>query len=308
MESMRNTKNGFVVEIAVAIIAVVLGSGIYFYIYSQNKEARLQAKLASAQATVTVETAKLESLSEKFQESYPLHLAIQAQCAKMEDIIRKTDVLFNNSETPNPQIKIKTKTSAIKVDINASHARIFTMLNECKKKAADYFGKEVSASTIDAIKRDASLIKLFADKLTIIVNALTRANSGLSQFEIDNYLATLLNASEEISNVIASLESLTLTTEQAPIVILQEIQAQTGIVTEASAQVTLLQAELVQVQLSNQQSTTTASGAQGTQGENFLPEETSIPSSSDSTVGEIPLEPIIIQPGPPELIQGSNRF
>lgn len=297
---MKETERGFVVQVLIALIAVFVSSGVYLFIYSQNREARVQAKLESAREKAAAETQKLDGLKKEFRDAHPLFAAIENGYIGVTGIVENTDIFFDDSE--NPQIKIKTKTSAIQADINAKRAQIESLLKEWKEKAALALATQVNASTINSIQASAGTIQSFIEELATIIDALTPANSGLTQSQIDAYADMLSQAADEIDDIVTSLEvaesSAIGTTSTSTTVTPEQIVAQETVVTQAQEEVAALEEELEEIQ------------SQSESPAEEQPQDTASGDDSDGvdyTGNDPSSDPIIIVPGPPRLIQGANK-
>ncbi|MEK7180559.1 MAG: hypothetical protein AAB706_03715 [Patescibacteria group bacterium] len=312
---MKNSQKGFLVPMAIAAGLLIIGGGLYFYVHSQNQETRLKTALATAKAIALTETETLESLEQKFAATYPLHALVQEQYSNMNSIVQNTNFFFGNLGSSNPEIIVKTKNSSIKTDIETRRAKISALLIEWKKKAAQSLTKEVNAETIKEIKADARTIDAFINELSSIINALTPANSGLSQSEIAYYESIVSEAANQIDNVIIALAgaqsgtvstSNTVAIANTPQEIQAQIEAQIIVVAKAEAIVATLEGQLAATQTPVEVTTSTggSSGTQGTQSDQTQSGE--IPNPILETILP-PADPITVTPGPPELIQGTNK-
>lgn len=309
---MKREERGFVVQVLIALIAVFVSSGVYLFIYSQNREARVQAKLESAREKAAAETQKLDDLKKEFRDTYPLHVAIQDQYAKVIEVMFTVDILFDTSDSAHPDIKLKTKNSAVETTINAKRALIETMLEEWKQKAAIALATQTNTATLNSIQESANVIQSFINELASIVDALTPANSDLSQSEIDSYANTLSEATEEIHNIVAALEAAesantSSASSTTASVTLAQIETQEEVVTQAQVEVALLEEELEEIQASDNTPAEEPGLDEQPEGDVAQEDESSSESEVDYTAEDPLSDPIIVVPGPPRLIQGANK-
>jgi len=145
----------------------------------------------------------------------------------------------------------------------------------------------------EKIRREAEVIKNFLVNILSIVDGLTPNNSGLSQSEIDTYLAQLPTI-DSINQVLAVLDASIASDAQsleppAPTVTPDEVIAQQNLVEQTEAEVSALEEEVAQ-----------------------QPTEISPPTpESYQTPGPRIIntkQGIIIQPGPPQLIPSTDPF
>ncbi|MDZ4240876.1 MAG: hypothetical protein U1D31_01990 [Patescibacteria group bacterium] len=305
---MQKNERGFVVQVLIALIAVFVSSGIYLFIYSQNREERVQAKLENAREKAAAETQRLDDLKKEFGDAHPLYAAVQNGYVGITNILRNADTFFDTSDSENPKIRIETKTSAIEADINAKRAQIENMLAEWKKQASLALATETNAATINSIQASATVIQSFINELAAIVGALTPSNSDLTQSEIDGYIELLSDAAEEIDVIVASLEAAESSVADASeettttTVTTEQIETQEDVVTQAQEEVAALEEELEEIQ-SQTETPATEEQPQDTSSQ----DDTTSDGGVDYTGESSSPDPIIVVPGPPRLIQGANK-
>ncbi|MCK5059682.1 MAG: hypothetical protein KAR00_00865 [Candidatus Pacebacteria bacterium] len=297
---MRNTQKGIAVPLIVIVIAVLVGGGVYmcFRLQDEKKtqEEKLQMKLSQAQTLVEEETDKLNEFKKIFRATYSQYAAVQAECIKIANIVRSLDILFDKPST-NPKIRLYTETPKIEADINGKRAEINNILKSCPNKTAS------------AIKKDAEAVKSFVDDLLAIIDALTPENSGFSQEQIDIYFTTIFEAAGEIDAIIETLANSSANENEQITITSEEIIMQEDVVTQAQEEVETIQEELEEVQSGSSSGDTSSEESTSSSTSEESSSEESSSEDTDFTGGEIPDGGgIIIQDGPPELIQGSNPF
>jgi hypothetical protein len=286
---MKDTQRGFAVPLIVGLVAVAIGGGIYFYMRSQDKEGNLKRDLAQAQNKVATETEKLNTMQAQFEGENSLYFVIKDQYAKAREAIDYSDVFFTNPNTSKPKIKIKT-TSSVQAKVEARRIEINTVLSRWKDLIALSNAENVTIESVNSILQGAETLQSFIAELSAIVDGLTPGNSGLTQSQIDAYQALVDSLTEDISDVVGNLAGAQDTENTPSTVTIEDIEEQQAVVLQAQAQVESIQQNLTQTQ-SQQQSQT--------------PQAEESPSADDSTQGEDSTQ-LIITPGPPELIQGTN--
>ncbi|MEK7514410.1 MAG: hypothetical protein AAB587_01135 [Patescibacteria group bacterium] len=297
---MRDTQRGFIIPLVVGLIAVVLGGGIYFYMRSQDAEGNLKRELARAQKQVIIEKEKLKNLENEFEGQYPLYLIIREQYAKAREAIDYSDVFFTNPNTSSLQIKIKTKTSAVETKVEAQRTEVNKALNAWKDLIALPNANNVTVATINSILESAETMESFIAQLSAIVDGLTPANSGLTLAQIDAYQALIDSLSGNIGSVVESLTSTQSTSQNTGsqssttgnTVTVQDIQVQQTVVAQAQAEVQAIS-----------QGGTSSQEPQAS----LSPEDTPLSSDPDFIGVSPSSDPLIITPGIPQLIQGTNN-
>jgi len=177
----------------------------------------LVASLQGAQADVLAQQANLEALQEGattqtldlYQQGVTtaqtsLVTAAQNAYLQVADAIQnKSDTLFANASTPNPQLQIPVDSSDQDVakNINFSRLQVTDKLNDLKT----IVGADVTtAANLVAITGDFQFIKNFLDTLSLQTNQLSTGNSGLTQDQINTYVSTMNAAESETNAAIAS--------------------------------------------------------------------------------------------------------
>ena len=222
----------------------------------------LSANLESAEANVVAAQAQLTQLQ---QGNRPQAVAVYQQNAStagsvfasaIHDAYLKTqaalnnsaDALFNNPQSPNPQINVFTTNDTVKNSINSERL----VLGEKLAKWSAISGGDYSASTQAVANETLTYAKQFLTDLSLITNNLSIGNSGLTQAQIAtdnaqvNTAASVANAgfSQYIAaqgaygtaNASLTLESASGTSE--------DIQTAEAKVAAAQAQADLVQSQI----------------------------------------------------------------
>ncbi len=180
----------------------------------ENGTAR--ADIAQKQATLEKEQAKLTSLQKGtrpeelvlYQQKYDdassaLIIAMRNAYLQIENaIIGKTDTLFTNGNTVNPQIEVQTDSISDERNIENERRILSEKFQKWNNSLSQLYTSpsDESIRTIRTVGTDAELAaKTFVDHLLYITGNLSANNSGLSQTQIDTYRSTVNTAGQQIS-------------------------------------------------------------------------------------------------------------
>ncbi len=303
-----------------------------------TQKEKIQNDLALSREQLKKEKNKLNTMFDDLRLSFGFATTAQDQMKKASELVRQTDFMFNDPRGSNPKIIVDNPLTNI--SINAERGDINTLISEWQKNSDILSIKNIEVSEGEKIKRDAEAIKSFIKDLSLIVSSLTPENSGLSQSQINAYLSKLPSV-ESINAVLISLEtaiqnassdnsqisnnqndfpaysSQTFSSSESnaspnvPAVMSEAVVVQQAVVAKVQAQTTALQEQLTQIEQQIQQSSpfvaTENSSATNTNAEN---QNTSNDNNSQSVYDQRQIIPqgIIIQPGPPQLIPGTDAF
>ena len=201
--STIRAKVGDTVKTGTVIASIENGS-------AQANVEREQAKLTSTQRGTRPE--ELAITEQKYNDtSSALVIAMRDAYLKTEDaIVNKTDSVFTNGNTVNPEINIRTQSYTEKRGIENDRL----ILGEKILKWKNALGTLTISSDGSAIKsvravgNETSLsAKNFIDKMSYITGNLSSANSGNSQANIDTYRATVNSAGQQIATAASAEQS-----------------------------------------------------------------------------------------------------
>lgn len=321
--------------ILLGVYFLTRGNGLDYLIGQKDK---LEGNLALAQGRLNKEKQTLDAMIKNFQNSSELTAKVQGQMKKASDLVKQTDFMFIDPDGSNPKIIVKNLLAYI--SINDERKNINQLLFKWQQKISARSAQNIDLSESEKIKEDAEIIKSFIEDLSKITGALTPQNSGLSQVRIDSYLLklpSLQSVNEVLASLGAAIENYKINDLQAfdintesnlnysnfslpspSIVFNDSIVAQQVIVAEMQTEVTNIQQQLTQVEEQIQQSSPSPVAP--------LPSETDTTINSvlenqntNNTITEynyitppsrefVPSQGIIIQPGPPRLIQGTDQY
>ena len=293
----------------VFLLFIVLG--VYFYNRENSldnlilQKQKLQSDISLTINKLGKEEQTLQTLINGPNISFATTTIIQNQIKQAYFLISQTDFMFSDPNGLNPKIKIKESPSSLA--LNAQRRKINLILKKWQEKITPSQVKEIDAKDAKQIETEIETIRIFVNNLSTIMENLTVENSNLSSFQIKNY-STRLASLDSIDNVLISIETTIKSSNdnnQAPVTP-DQIVTQELVVNDIQTELVILQNQLTQIEQKIQQispilsSTTTpeSSATINPDLENY--ESSYIPYNKS--------EPIIVQPGPPRLIQGSNQY
>lgn len=318
------------------IVFLLIILGMYFFIRGNNgddliaQKNNLQNNLVVAKKKLKEEKQKLEIMTSDLKNSFPLATSTQEQMRKASEIVRQTNFLFTNADGSNPELIVKNFLNNLR--INNERKNINLLLAEWQKKMDISSIWAMNVQESEQISQEAQIIKKFIEDLSQIVGSFTTGNSGLSQLQIDSYLAQLPSI-EVINEVLASLGTAIENANnppasnpetnpglqnspaspnpppaQPPVVVTpSDVIREQAIVAEAQRQADILQEQLalIEAQLSPPPAPITPTPAP-------TPIEINPTNNPDYinpyNINSADYQGIIIQPGPPQLIQGTNQY
>ena len=160
-----------------------------------------QANLASAQARLAdikkgIRSEEIAIYEQQYTNSErDMNNAVRDIYTKIEDSVRnKTDLLFRNAGSVNPEIIIRTQNRDTELSINLKRL----VLDEKLKN--DFSSNELITSEKEiVISENIMFAKGYFDLLANIVNDLSTNNSGISQSTIDGYRLSVSSAQIQVN-------------------------------------------------------------------------------------------------------------
>ncbi len=339
--------NKSIVVGAIVAFLLIVTSGVYFLTREEKAEDlfsqknKLEGNLATAKGKLQQEQNNLDSLKAGLRDSFPLAVGVQEQMRRASGLVTETDYLFTNSLSSNPQLVFTNPLLSLK--INEKRAEINLLIAEWQKKDNAMYLSKLNIAEAEKIQAEAEIIKSFLEDLANIVANLTVENSGLTQFQIDTYVYGLPSV-EVINEVIVSLGEIINTYENNPEGVAQVedyyepasninwnstpsqvvVTPEQVVVAEQSVAVVQAEVQSIEAQLAvvNEQieaqsptvyvppeDTPPASGGPATNDGSDI-SGVNNPTSPTTPSGNTPApsQGIVVQPGAPRLIQGSNPF
>lgn len=187
----------------------------------------LAAQLAQAEAGLKSEKAKLEELriGPKLEEIKVQEIKIENAKISLEDAKRnalnqlndaytksddavrnKTDQIFDNPKTSNPQLKFLTNDSGLDNYLRFERLVVEDLLKSWKLSLDQLIITNNFPSNIDLSRKNLNEIKTFLEKSALAVNNLT-PSSGLTQSTIDSWKSDISTARTNISSAINNVSS-----------------------------------------------------------------------------------------------------
>ncbi len=278
------------------------------------ERSKIEAALLAAKQRLAEENGKLTEFTASLQTAFPMGATIQEEMRKTSKLVAETDFLFKNATGKDPELIFKNPFSNIA--INEERKKVNKILADWQKKLnLNYIGSIDEAESAK-IREDVAIIKQYVEDLAQILSQLTPTNSNLPQSNIDLFSSELPSVSY-VDDSIANIEAAIVignnpAPSPAPLPTLptfEEIAVQEGVVILAQNQVQTLEEELAQVSQPPPLPEPVAP----------IPEELLPPVEPPPAVNPSPVfitgsrqidysQGIIIQPGPPVLIQGTDPF
>ncbi len=295
--------------ITLGILLLVIISGLYLFTRSNKGEEivvkinRLQKEIVVAKDKLEKENKKLEDMENSLKGSYPFAVVVQDQMRKATEIVKQTDFMFTNASGLNPELIIKNFLNS--VEINNERREINKFLLEWQKKMDVLHIQTIDITEGEKIKQEVETIKIFLEDLAELIGNLTEANSGLSQLQIDTY-SSQLPPIETINEVLASLQNAIESSSNGS-------QNSSGANSSTSVEDIVEQQEVVEDIEEEISSLEDELGSTGwvppTPPADVVPViYPSLENLDVRTIDRSKYQGIIIQPGPPRLIEGSNQY
>lgn len=288
---------------------------------------KLQETIKITEKKLNKEKETLDTLTKGLQASFPLAVSVQDQMKKSGDIVKQTDFMFNDPYGLNPELIIKNLQNGSK--INNERRNINLLLLEWQKRIFQLSAPEIDVNESEKIKQEIKLIELYVNNLSEVVKILTPENSGLSQAQIDIYSSQFpsINAINEVLvSIETAIENFNNQTSSNPSsdtspVTTNDVVVQQVVVSQTQIEVVNLQEQLAQVKEQIQQ-LSPAPASVTPPAPSISTDITTNPETEKNTNNEnqadnentytpreiITNQAIIIQPGPPRLIQGTDPF
>ena len=320
---MKKNSKGYTTLTLVLVSAFVIAVGVFFYMRSGNsenallkKQADLKAQLANAKSKLGNEKDKLNDAEKAFRAAFPFYDFVDDQLVAMNQAVNRTDVLFQNPQTENPVLKIKTSNPEVQKNIEDKRTIINEILQDWRSRVDVTLAGKIDKATLDQLKKDSLTIQSYVNDLNAYVDSLTPANSGLSQSQIQSYQQMIDSVIQEIKDAINSIDTTGSTLQNPDPSAQQNVQSPTTqqtVVNNAQAEVTF-----IEQQLANVEAQIDASNQNDPQSQNQTPVDQTQPTVGDQSTDNsnatdtgttifFPTQPINVTPGAPRLIQGTNK-
>lgn len=160
--------------------------------------ASAEARLLDAKKGTRVE--ELAIYEQQFKNAErDMNNAMRDAYTKIEDAARnKTDILFRNGGTVNPEIIVRTESQPAQRSINEKRILLTEKLRDWKTNLLS--DETVTLAKEQKVSEIISFAKSYFDDLAYIVNDLTFSNSGIPQATIDGYRSSVSSAQMQINS------------------------------------------------------------------------------------------------------------
>jgi len=304
---VKNLKKGFTLLHLIIVIGVFFVVGIGYFILHRDSGTKNESilkpnttpeeNLQIMEEDLISARASLAMLQEGFMFDRPVNKSFNSNCLKLLSVVRKTDTFFTLNV--KPEFKVKTDAAAVAA-INSQRTQIETKLTNIKSRCGISSRKQLTLDILIELKNDALFIQAYIKALTKIIDSLTVAKSGLSQFQINSYQNIIITSDEEIGSIITAITDAIPTTQSNEVVIAhqvteQHIETQENIVQGLEAQIASLQEQIAQFQNTGQPDDTS--------------ETPTVPGNDDNNnTGDVQFLPgtTETQYTRPQLLQGSS--
>ncbi len=152
-----------------------------------------KAKVDSA--LVALENAKKDT-ADAFRDGY-----VKAQGA----VVNNTDSFFDNPQSVNPTINIRTSSSNIERATNEKRLAVTMELNKWKAELDTGGSADGTGTALENANNRLGVIKGYMSALSAIVNDLNPGNSGLTQTTIDSHVLAMNNAQAGLNQAITAV-------------------------------------------------------------------------------------------------------
>lgn len=274
---MNKSKNGltrisWVFTIIILLIVLIVGYFIFVKkikinsILSKNSNQNteqtytksVEDRLVEAQARADSEIKVLENMVIRSRLEKEKTAELRSQYTIVNGLLeKKTNSLFLNSKSSNPQIKIDLIDNNIEKNINSSHKNVQNSLNNWKaildsynnliNQKPDSNNKDLSLSDIiKTSQKSITSISEYINQLNSLFNNLSTENSNLSQTQIDTYKTTIKEAVKDLEKIktdILSEDTKNQELEQKPVITNIQIKAQEQVVEQLKKEVVVIENE-----------------------------------------------------------------
>jgi HlyD family secretion protein len=156
-------------------------------------------------ASVALNNAKLEAVN-----------ASRSALNLTQSVINNyADTLFDNPQSVNPTINIRTPSQISQVSISAERVMVSEILAKWKTDLEKSTLTDDASNIISSANINEIAIKSFMDKLSVIVNDLNTSNSGISRTTIDTYVASINSGLSSLNQAISTITNAKSTLENA---------------------------------------------------------------------------------------------
>ncbi|MBP6883621.1 MAG: hypothetical protein KBC06_00075 [Candidatus Pacebacteria bacterium] len=304
---------------------------VYFFVRGNKPDDlnstrnKLQSDLAIAQSKLANEKNKLDSMLDSLKQSFSLAVSVQDQMRQATDVVNRTNFMFHDPNGASPELIVKNPLQNI--PINDQRKNINSLLTDWRTKLSLSSLKLIDVAESERIKKNTETIQQYLESLHQIADKLTPENSDLSQYQIDIYKQNL-PAVEEVKQIISNIDAAiqnaqngnsqssgstgnsgnsTSSGSQNPPVTPEDVIDQQNTVDDGQDQVDTIQNQIDQIDQQTETPPPTVPPVE-------TPPETPVAETENNTVNYgvrrtiDKNQGIIVQPGPAQLIPGTDPY
>ncbi len=217
---MKYSQKGFIFYVATIVLAAVLALGLFFYFKNVGSlwvKPRDNAKLLlDFKLKTEAEVTKLEELNNRHDAEGLVINQIQQQYSVIRNnILNKTDGLFQNPNSENPKIKVKISDKNVESEINLRRREITKLLDSWDAKSkiinSNFISENGTPTLPDLVKSaksDIYYVQKYISELQDIVNGLSPENSNLTRVQINSYITIVEINTQQIEEAIYAMASM----------------------------------------------------------------------------------------------------
>ncbi len=210
-------KSGKVISIKVKVGDRVKKGDLLAMLDSSSDRASLnsaQAKLADLSRglnapELALEESKIKTATVSLQNAKQdaLNTARSALVLTQTAVNNYADNLFDFPQSANPTINIRTSSQNLQNSINLERVVVSETFSKWKNDLENLKTVDDATQLISRVNGYEAIVKAFMDKLSIIVNDLNTANSGLARATIDSHISLLNTGLTTLNQAISSVAS-----------------------------------------------------------------------------------------------------
>jgi hypothetical protein len=166
----------------------------------------LEAQLREAKEKAENETAKLVAMRQSYLNAYPLSASFSNSFETVSDDIAKTDIFFDNPNTDDPSLKLKTKNESLRGKVEKAREEVNNIIAEWNKIIAINEPEKIDKSSLEKMIDDMKKISVYVQELRDVISSLNPKESGLSQSEIYSDLSIVQIVNRGIESTIKKMQ------------------------------------------------------------------------------------------------------
>ena len=200
-------KSGVLTEVDVKVGDAVQRGDTIASIDSASDRAALasaQATLADMSRSLTPQELSVQKDLLETAKQNALNAVHTGYTQAQGSVVNYTDTFFNNAQTVNPTILLRTDSASMQNNINAERVAVTDTLNLWANRLPSVDAGNVASFNTD-VNGYLAKIKKFMNDLADILGRLSPGNSGLTQPQIDSYSTTMNAGLSALNNAISTV-------------------------------------------------------------------------------------------------------